>query len=318
VGRLIFVSCLSVKKMQTRALVKNKGIIALDTNWNIDQCGNDEVLIQVAIAGICKTDIRVAKGVIHCVEPCVLGHEFSGRIVQKGASVASLALGNRVAVMPMIGCGACCVCQSGFSYRCPLVTMLGVDRNGCFSEYIKVPARSVYVIPESISFQIAAYIEPLAAALAILQNVDYKNKKIKIIGTGRIAELTRRVLAMNEIEVGEGVGKYDIVVDAQGGQDSFNQAIELLSPGGMLIIKNRSIEPLSINPINLLHREITIRAAAYAPFQDAINVIRDNKIQVNDLFGTIWSLEEWQAAFNCEEQNEDKKHFFAISSEAYH
>src|SRR4051812_41399185 len=125
----------------------------------------DEVVVRVASAGLCRTDLYVAEGKLPSANPVILGHEFSGVVDALGSGVTAVTPGQRVAVMPILSCGGCSYCQRGLERVCQQRAMLGVDRDGAFAEFVAVPARFVYPIPSGISFQTAAYAEPVTAAL---------------------------------------------------------------------------------------------------------------------------------------------------------
>src|SRR5579883_479631 len=127
-----------------RALVKEEAGVHLK-EVAIPIGGTNDVLIRVAFAGVCRTDLYVAEGRLNTPTPLILGHEFSG-IVEQAPSGLPFAPGDPVAIIPQIRCGDCALCTSGESSdppRCLRPQMLGVQRNGAFADYVAVPAWAV-------------------------------------------------------------------------------------------------------------------------------------------------------------------------------
>src|SRR5262249_21566407 len=115
-----------------RALVKRGSRLEL-CEVPVPSINGDEVLVRVAVAGLCRTDRQVARGQIPAADPLILGHEFAGTVEAVGWNVWGVRPGQRVAVRPVFGCGACAVCQGGDEINCPKRTMLGVEHDGAFA-----------------------------------------------------------------------------------------------------------------------------------------------------------------------------------------
>jgi L-iditol 2-dehydrogenase len=148
-----------------RALVKmakGKGEIEM-RHMPVPQAGEDAVLVRVRAAGICGSDLKILRDEHPYFPPVVLGHEFSGEIVDKGRGVEGWSVGDRV-VPEVHGyvCGRCRYCLSGKRHVCPSKRALGWGMDGGFAEYVKVPAWLLHRIPEGISYEEAALSEPMA------------------------------------------------------------------------------------------------------------------------------------------------------------
>ncbi len=127
------------------------------------QIAEDEVLIEVKAAGICGTDIHVKHDTFPYWPPVILGHEFSGEIVQLGARVADWSVGDRVVGEPhTLHCGQCYLCRRGHIQNCPHKRSPGWGIDGAFTRYIKYPPKLLHRIPESMTFDQAALVEPTA------------------------------------------------------------------------------------------------------------------------------------------------------------
>ena len=150
-----------------KALFCKNGILSLRECEKPKRHGK-EVLIRVSRAGICSTDLEMVKGYIPGFSG-ILGHEFFGYVEE--ADDAAL-IGKRVTAEINCACGKCDYCQKGLQRHCPHRTVLGITkRNGAFAEYIAVPHENVVLIPDDIPENSSLFIEPLAAALEILEQL---------------------------------------------------------------------------------------------------------------------------------------------------
>jgi len=130
-----------------------------------------EVLIKVAYAGICGSDMIIYQGVHpRAKAPLVMGHEFSGTIV-KGHS--TLAPGTPVTVYPLVSCGTCAPCKNGYAHVCNTLKLIGIDFDGGMAEYVKVPEDKVLPIPVGFSLKLGAFIEPVAVGVHAVSRSGY-------------------------------------------------------------------------------------------------------------------------------------------------
>ncbi len=133
------------------------------------RCGEFDAVIRVAQCGVCGTDRSIFRGEYDVAAPMVLGHEYSGTVVEVGGDVTGLELGDRVVVDPNVVDDTCFYCRRGLSHLCSGLSPLGVTRPGGFAELSAVPARYLLKIPDDLSFSDAALIEPLACCV---QGID--------------------------------------------------------------------------------------------------------------------------------------------------
>ena len=157
--------------------------------------GAGEILVKVRAAAICGTDVRMltsgAKGT-DSSQPLVLGHEFAGDIVEIGSAVTGYQAGMRVAVAPNMGCGVCDLCVSGNGHLCPHYQAFGINLDGAFAEYVRIPSRAVAggnvaVLPRRVSYAEGALNEPFSCAYngsqhCHIQPGDY----VLVVGSGAI------------------------------------------------------------------------------------------------------------------------------------
>ena len=147
----------------------------------------DEVLVKVRSAGVCGSDIpRVkTKGTYHF--PTIPGHEFAGFISKRGEKVQNVEMGDRVTVYPLIPCGQCNYCQANKENLCQDYNYLGSRCDGGFAEYVKCPARNVLPLPDQVSFEEAALVEPMAVALRGVKRSKIRfGNKVVVFGLGPI------------------------------------------------------------------------------------------------------------------------------------
>jgi 2-desacetyl-2-hydroxyethyl bacteriochlorophyllide A dehydrogenase len=158
--------------------------------------GAGQVQIQVSHCGICGTDLHIFHGKMdHRVRmPAVLGHEMSGTIIETGPQVQGFRAGDRVTVMPLDPCGGCPACRAGHSHICQRLKFIGIDVAGALQELWTVPAHTLHRLPESISFELGALIEPVAVACHDVRLGEVRPEEYVIVqGGGPIGVLVALV-----------------------------------------------------------------------------------------------------------------------------
>jgi L-iditol 2-dehydrogenase len=163
--------------------------------------GDDDVLVRVRACGICGSDIHGYDGSTgRRIPPLVMGHEAAGVIERVGRAVRGLAAGDRVSFDSTVSCGTCDFCRRGQINLCDNRTVLGVScgdyrRHGAFAEYVAVPARIVYRLPDGVSFEQAALLESVSIAVhAVNRHVPKPNDTVLVVGSGMIGLLAVQVL----------------------------------------------------------------------------------------------------------------------------
>ncbi len=174
-----------------KALVKAKAERGI---WMEDveapQIGHNDVLIKVHRTAICGTDIHIyqwndwAKNTIPV--PLAIGHEFSGEVVDLGVEARGLEIGDRVSAEGHITCGVCRNCRAGRRHLCMNTSGVGVNRAGAFAEYLSVPAFNVFKLPDTISNDMAAILDPLGNATHTALSFDLVGEDVLITGAGPI------------------------------------------------------------------------------------------------------------------------------------
>jgi D-arabinose 1-dehydrogenase-like Zn-dependent alcohol dehydrogenase len=284
--------------------------------------GPGEVLIGVEVAGVCRTDVYVAQGKLSCADPVILGHEFAGVVAARGPDVHRFAPGDRVAVMPVIPCGACLRCAGGMPECCPYHQFVGVARHGAFAEYIAVPAQVVHHLPQTLSFREGAYAEPVCASLAVLKASIQPGERGLIYGDNRIAELTKRVLSTAGFPAVETHGMdlsvplepdaYDFVIETQPIARAFDEIIRVLRPGGRIILKSRPPAPVAIDLAAALRKEVVFESVSYGTFAEALEFLTRHDLA--DLFGNPRPLGDFADVFATDDVGERLKSFLSPGS----
>lgn len=158
-----------------KAVMKTKpepGIVVLDIP--VPEVGGDEVLIKVRAASICGSDLGIynyTAAYSKMTLPVVMGHEFSGEIVETGRDVAGFKVGDRVLSESVKACGVCRFCREGRSNLCEESTLFGIHTAGGFAEYVTVPYKLLHRVPENMSYEDAALVEPLSNALHFVKDI---------------------------------------------------------------------------------------------------------------------------------------------------
>ncbi|MDE0266872.1 MAG: alcohol dehydrogenase catalytic domain-containing protein [Thaumarchaeota archaeon] len=165
-----------------------------------DPGAGGESTVSVTLAGICGTDLEMLDG--YMSYRGVPGHEFVG-VVERSEAHGTALVGKRVAGEINVGCGRCGRCQSGMERHCPARTVLGIQgRDGAFAERLSLPARNLHYVPDSVSDEQAVFIEPLAAAFEISEQVQAAaGSRAAVVGDGRLAQLICQVLRMSHGDV---------------------------------------------------------------------------------------------------------------------
>jgi L-iditol 2-dehydrogenase len=176
--------------MKQIVLQAPKDIRVVDVPWPVPQ--PDELLVAVARVGICGSDLHAYHGKHPFIDlPVVPGHEFAGKVVAVGAEVNDFVPGQRVTVEPSLVCGVCYNCTQGRYNICERLRVIGCQTTGAMAEYLTVPAAKALVLPDDVSWDQAALVEPLAVAVHAVRvaKID-AGGKVLVLGAGTIGLMT--------------------------------------------------------------------------------------------------------------------------------
>ncbi len=278
-----------------------------------------ETLVKINLAGICGTDIEILSG--YMSYQGIPGHEFVGVIKE---SQDSHLIGKRVVGEINVGCGICELCKKGFERHCPYRTVLGIlRRDGAFAQYLSLPEKNLHVIPDQIRDEQAVFVEPLAAAFEIKEQISLKQESnIALVGDGRLAQLVALVLNLscqnitcfgrhkNKLELLKNLGiktkigidsddnqKFDLVVEATGSNSGFTDSMKLIKPKGTVILKSTLASKTNLDLTSMVINEVSVIGSRCGPFGPAINALASGRISVDNLIDSTYSLEKFQDAF---------------------
>jgi threonine dehydrogenase-like Zn-dependent dehydrogenase len=276
-----------------------------------------EARVRVLRAGICNTDLELLRG--YYPYAGVLGHEFVG-VVDRGAEHL---IGQRVVGEINATCGQCRFCLSDNSTHCENRTVLGiVNRDGAFADYLCLPEKNLYPVPETVSTDAATFTEPLVAALEIQQQVQlHGSDRVLVIGDGKLGQLVAQTLALTGCDllaVGRHPEKlanleakgirtgfadavqdrtFDVSVECTGNPEGFAIALRALRPRGTLVLKSTYAGKLSLDASALVVDEITLVGSRCGPFPEALKLLAENKVDVSPLIQARYPLSEGLKAF---------------------
>ncbi|MBD2862557.1 alcohol dehydrogenase catalytic domain-containing protein [Paenibacillus sp. IB182363] len=272
--------------------------------------GDKELLIRVSRVGICGSELSGYLGYNSLRKPpLIMGHEFAGTVAGLGKHADMFRIGDRVTANPLLSCGRCDPCTGGSAQLCVERKLVGAHVPGAFAEYVVVSEANVYPIPDSVSFEVAAYTEPFACAVHICRLAELSaNDQVLIIGAGPIglcvlaaakAMGLRDVVVMDlnpdRLQIVRELGGYavsserevvtvrpklgfDAAVDAVGAQTTRIRCVESVRRGGRVVFSGLHEADASL-PVNTIIREELKLFGAFAysqeDFATAISRIAD-------------------------------------------
>lgn len=204
------------------AVFKDIQTITLDDRAHPEP-GSDELVVQIHSAAICGTDLKIVRGNHFRTRPGqsrVLGHELAGVIVEMGSAVTHWRLGQRVSVVPNIGCGHCDMCHRGLNHMCPDYDAFGISIDGGFQEYMLVSSAALFngnliAIPDQMSFEDASIIEPLSCCFNAWMDLQVSAEdRVLILGTGAIAALFLQLARAFGVRQAIVVGRRSVRIEA--------------------------------------------------------------------------------------------------------
>ncbi|MDY6853491.1 MAG: alcohol dehydrogenase catalytic domain-containing protein [Thermodesulfobacteriota bacterium] len=278
----------------------------------------NEALIRVLLAGICNTDLEIVKG--YGGFKGVLGHEFVGVV---DACNNSELLEKRVVGEINCACGKCKYCLNGLNTHCKDRTVLGIqDRHGAFAEYLILPEDNLHLISDNISDEEAVFVEPLAAAFQITQQLHIRPRdRVVVLGDGKLGLLVAQVLYLtccNLLVVGKHPSKLfvlqdkgirtsligdlkkneaDIVIESTGSHDGLDMALRLIRPKGTIVLKSTIAKKGAFDLTSMVVNEITIVGSRCGPFPPAIRALGKRMVDVKSLISNIYSIDNGIDAF---------------------
>jgi len=295
-----------------RALVFD-GRLRLERDRPAPTPAEGEALIRVLAAGICNTDLEITKGYMGFAG--VLGHEFVGVVEQSPDGNWD---GKRVVGEINCACESCEWCRRGLLNHCPNRTVLGiVGRDGAFAEYVTLPVGNLHEVPPTVSDTQAVFVEPLAAAYEILEQVTVRrDDRVVVLGDGKLGLLAAQVLAdagaecclvgrhASKLELAQSLGlcvseaaeiaekSRGLVVDCTGSTEGLRQAMRLVEPRGTIVLKSTVAGDDGPNLTPVVVDEVTVVGSRCGPFAPAIAALAEGRVRVEELVAAAYGLDD--------------------------
>jgi len=300
----------------------------LETGYPTPRPAPHEALIRVRLAGICSTDLQLLAGYKRGYRG-VLGHEFVGQVEQ--APDHPEWIGRRVAGELNIGCGTCDLCARGLGKHCRQRQSLGIiGRDGAFADFLTLPVANLHHLPDDLPDEQAIFVEPLAAALELLEQCHIQpGQRVYVLGDGRLGLLVAQALSRtgcaltalgrtqtklailterkiptartdNPLQLAH-LRKHpaDLVVEVTGHPDGFALARSLVRPGGILALKSTFAGDMpSFDISSLVVDEITLLGSRCGPFAPAIRLLAAGAVTVQPLIHARYNLGDGLAALS--------------------
>lgn len=303
-------------------------------------------LIRVRLAGICNTDVEILRGyqAFHGIP----GHEFVGEVADvQGVSAAQKEkwLGHRVCGEINVSCAAygdravCDFCKRGLKTHCARRTVLGIiAHDGAFAEFLTLPLENLHLVPDTISDEQAVFVEPLAAACEILEQIEVRNfREAAVLGDGKLAQLIARVLRTtfprvvifgkheSKLALARQAGieakpvprdsskmsqlkdSFALVIEATGSRTGLALAQHMTEPRGTLVLKStfHGAGPVETWPIVV--KELTVLGSRCGPFEKAMALLQSGRLDLSPLITRTFPLAEAPAAVRFAERGEVMK-----------
>lgn len=340
-----------------RALVKRTAATGFElADVPEPQIRDDEVLIRVRRAGVCGTDVHIyewddwARG--RCKPPFVVGHEFAGDVVQVGRLVTDVREGDRVTAEGHIVDGRCPMCRTGNAHVCPHTRIIGVDRDGCFADYIAMPATNVWHLDDAVSYEVGGIHDPMGNAFHTALTATIPGATVLVTGCGPIGlfavgicraagasriiasdvnprrlELARRMGAHDAVQPGEaeaavraatdGLG-VDVVLEMSGVPAAIHHAFALVRDGGRVQMLGIPARPMEVDfATEVIFKGITIYGVVgrrmYDTWIQMRQFLRAGQFDPTPVITHRFPLEDYDAAIAAIKSGEAGKVVFEVA-----
>lgn len=262
------------------------------------------VTLKVLQVGLCRTDIRVSKGQIPVDRELVLGHECSCSVVHDPSGV--LVQGSRVGLNPLL----------------PGDQFMGLHLDGVLQPFIQVERAQLIPAGDFADLRAIAYLEPVAASMAVLKADITRQQRGVIFHDNRISQLTYLILNslgynitwVPESPEGTPAESFDYAVETVFEEAAIHQTMLALKRGGLLVVKSRQYSPVAIVPGLLVSKELRLQAVNYYDFTLAMEWLTKHSDLVQPAFGATYPLAEWEHAFAVAEAPDSKKIFISLEA----
>lgn len=307
----------------------------------------DQVKLKMISIGICGSDIHVYHGKHPFTSyPVTQGHEVSGEVVEVGSEVTAFKVGDKVTVEPQIVCGKCYPCRHGKYNLCEELKVMGFQDVGMASEYFVVDAAKVTPIPQEMTYEQGAMIEPLAVAVhGVKQFGDMKGMKVAVLGAGPIGNLvaqTAKGMGAEKVMITDvseyrlelakqcgidvavntlkqdfneamlevfGPDKADVIYDCAGNNITMNQAIRHARKGSVIVLVAVFAGMAEVDLAVANDHELDIKSTMmyrHEDYVDAIQLVNEKKVMLEPLITKVFPFEQYKDAYEYIENNREK------------
>ncbi len=290
------------------------------------------VRLKVRRVGICGTDKAMYLGKYPPRKiPLIPGHEIYGLVDDLGEGVGEKWMGKRVTTEINVACGKCWYCRHGMRVHCPHREVLGISLDGGMADYVITPAENLHSV-HGLSDTQASFVEPLAATVEMIKQAPPEGSRFLVLGAGTIGLLSAQLLSsMGNVSVAargdspkakivdslglnfiplEDLGKYmesntpegqgfDYVVEATGSPEGLLIAVRSVRPRGTIAAKSTHGLPVKFDYTSLVVREVKLIGSRCGPFEDAIELLKEGRIKVEELVTSEYRLEDVREAFEA-------------------
>ena len=308
------------------ALCTGPGQLAIETRPT-PSAPPGHVLVKVAMCGVCASDLAVWRGRAHQAYPYSPGHEFCGVVERVGDGVGAPAPGQRVVVNPNLGCGDCRYCAAGKPNLCDFLKSRAIKSNGGFSDYVALDRRMTFPLPDTLSDDVAPFVEPLSCAMHAARQASVQpGENVAVFGAGTMGFLTALLLrdsgarlcvvepaAARRMAVGAllglpamtpedlPAGDLDVAIDFSGAAAAIEQAVRSLAKAGRLVMAGL-VHDTDVSRLPLLDvtaKELSISGAWLnpAPFEDAIQAAVSHRDILAQFNTEVFALDDVVEAF---------------------
>ncbi len=312
----------------------------------IPEISENQVLVKMMRLGICGSDIHVYHGKHPYTKyPVTQGHEVSGMIAKVGTAVKGLSVGQKVVIEPQVFCGKCYPCTHGKYNLCEELKVMGFQTTGAASEYFAVDASKVDVIPDNMSFDEGALIEPLAVTVhAAKRYENLAGANVCILGCGPIGILlaqTCKALGAAKVMITDvsdyrlslakklgadytfntknisfeqamldtfGPDKADVIYDCAGNDITMDQAIQNCRKGGCIVLVAVFAARANVDLAKLNDSEITLDTSMmyrHEDYVDALRIVSEGKVQLEPLMSKHFPFKDFMAAYEYIDANRE-------------
>jgi threonine dehydrogenase-like Zn-dependent dehydrogenase len=299
-----------------RALVYD-GQLRLDTSSPMPVQQGDQTLLKIRRAGICNTDLELVAGMYGFSG--ILGHEFVAEVVRGPDDL----IGRRVVGEINVACTQCDFCRKSIPSQCRDRTTVGIVRHpGAFADYMALTRRNLHLVPENVHDDAAVFVEPLAAALQVIEAVHISpHHRVIVLGAGKLGMLVAQVLKLTGVNVVGAVRREkqaqllagwnipaaradelpaqraQIVVDCTGQADGFASALRLVEPRGTIVLKSTYHGMPQADLTAVAVNEIKVIGSRCGPFDAALRLLSAGLIDTEALIEGRYSLDSALDAF---------------------